>query len=52
MSEHSPYTCQDFRLEMIILGLHRRLQDQSLSQEEREKILARIQELEEEAGMD
>mgnify|MGYP001117807413 CR=1 FL=1 len=52
MSGQSTYTCQDFRLEMIILGLRRRLQDPTLSREEREEILARIRQLEAEAGMD
>ena len=51
MSEH-PYTCQDFRQEMIILGLRRRLQDSSLSEQERQAILERLQDLEAEAGMD
>jgi hypothetical protein len=37
---------------MIILGLHRRLENTALSQEERKEILERIEELEAEAGMD
>lgn len=46
------YSCQDFRIEMVILGLYRRLQDPALSKEEKEQILARLRELEAEAGMD
>jgi hypothetical protein len=37
---------------MVILGLYRRLQDPALSKEEKEQILARLRELEAEAGMD
>ncbi len=46
------YSCQDFRTEMVILGLRRRLQNPALSKEEREQILSRLRELEAEAGMD
>ena len=48
----SNYTCQDFRMEMTILGLRRRLQDPHLSPEERREILDRLRRLEAEAGMD
>lgn len=52
MAKQRTYTCQDFRTEMIILGLRRRLQDPELSREEKEKIAIRLRNLEEEAGMD
>lgn len=50
--EKTPYTCQDFRMEMTILGLRRRLHQPNLSPEERKEILDRLRMLEAEAGMD
>ena len=52
MTQHGRYTCQDFRVEMIILGLRRRLQDPELSREEKAEMTDRLQRLEAEAGMD
>ncbi|MFW5970839.1 MAG: hypothetical protein ACOCQT_01945 [Desulfovermiculus sp.] len=46
------YSCRDFRIEMVILGLRRRLQSPALSKKEREEILARLRELEAKAGLD
>ncbi len=50
--ESTTYTCQDFRMEMIILGLRRRLHEPDVSPEERKEILDRLRTLETEAGMD
>ena len=50
--EKTQYTCQDFRMEMTILGLRRRLHQPNLSPEERQEILDRLRMLEAEAGMD
>lgn len=50
--ETTTYTCQDFRMEMTILGLRRRLQEPDISPEERKEILDRLRTLEAEAGMD
>jgi hypothetical protein len=38
--------CSDYRLEMILLGLRRRLKDESLAGDEKEKLLAEIQKIE------
>ncbi len=48
----SKYTCQDYRAEMILAGLRRRLNDQSLAREEKEAILLEIERLEKEMGLD
>ena len=45
------YTCQDYRLEMILLGLQRRLKDPDLTEEEKKKIRSEIRKLEEQVGM-
>ena len=46
------YTCTDYREEMMLLGLRKRLRDEQLSESEREKILQEIRYLETEMGMD
>ena len=46
------YTCVDYRMEMILLGLKRRLQNESLSEEEKEDIRLQIQKLEATLGLD
>lgn len=46
-----PYTCSDYRQEMILAGLRRRLADPSLSEEEKASLLRQIRRLEEEMGM-
>lgn len=40
------YTCTDYRTEMILLGLKRRLELADLSAEEKEDILKQIKKLE------
>lgn len=48
MGKNSSYTCQDYRQEMILLGLQRRLSDPDLSDEERRTVIDEIQRLEQE----
>lgn len=45
------YTCNEYREEMILAALQRRLQQTDLSEEERAKLLREIAELEERMGM-
>ena len=40
------YTCNDYREEMILLGLKRRLYKQDLSEEERKEIQREIERIE------
>jgi hypothetical protein len=42
------YTCTDYRLEMILLGLHRKLNDPCLDPEEKDSIRQEILRIEEE----
>jgi len=51
MPNTPPYTCADYREEMILLGLRRRLEDPGISEEEKPAIQARIQELEKSLDM-
>jgi hypothetical protein len=46
------YTCTDYRTEMILLGLKRRLELEDLSAEEKEEILKQIKEIEAAMGLD
>ena len=46
------YTCADYRVEMILLNLKRRLQDQGISEEEREHILMQIKKIEGKMGLE
>ena len=45
------YTCVDYRSEMKLLGLKRRLEEENLSEEERVQIVQEIKELEKEMDM-
>lgn len=40
------YTCQDYRTEMILLGLRLQLNQKDLEEEERKKIVLQIKKLE------
>jgi hypothetical protein len=40
------YTCSDYRLEMMLLGLRRRLHEEDLSEEEKDRLLNEIQKIE------
>ncbi len=45
------YTCNDYRAEMILLGLRRRLASPDLGEAEREAVHAEIRKLENEMGL-
>jgi hypothetical protein len=47
----SRYTCHEYREEMLLLGLRRRLADDSLSSAEKEALQKAIAELEKQMGM-
>ena len=40
------YTCSDYRLEMMLLGLRRRLHEEELPEEEKDRLLNEIQKIE------
>jgi hypothetical protein len=52
MNSPGKYTCSEYREEMILLGLKRRLTEPDLSEAERQRLLDRINALEQEMGMD
>ncbi len=45
------YTCNDYRQEMVLLGLKRRLEDPDIDDEERRELEGQIRELEEQMGI-
>jgi hypothetical protein len=45
------YTCTEYREEMILLGLQKRLADPDLSEDEKEVILKEIAEVEKQMGL-
>jgi hypothetical protein len=51
MTKSPDHTCADYREEMILLGLRRRVEDPDISKEEKTAILSRIQELEKSLDM-
>ena len=52
MRKPKKYTCADYRKEMILLGLRRRLHDKDITAEERDRIMTEIRELESDMGME
>jgi len=46
------YTCNEYRAEMILLGLQKKLNQKNLTKEEQRKIKEEIQNLESAMGMD
>ena len=48
----SNYTCNDYREEMILLGLQRQLAKPGLTPEERERLLKEIARVEKQMGLD
>lgn len=46
------YTCQDYRAEMTLLGLKRRLTDKTLAKEEKAALIAEIKKMEKDMGLD
>jgi len=51
MAETSNYTCNDYRLEMILLSLRRRLSKEDMSESEKDSIRKEIRRIEAEMGM-
>ena len=49
---HQKYTCNEYREEMILLGLQRRLAVKNLSTEEKDKLLVQIKKIEKQMGID
>jgi len=49
---HGPYTCNDYREEMILLGLQKRLSASGLTPEEKESLLEEIARVEKQMGID
>jgi hypothetical protein len=45
------YTCSDYRLEMILLGIRRRLYEEDLLEDEKERLLKEIKKIEAEMEM-
>jgi hypothetical protein len=52
MNSAGKYTCSEYRQEMVLLGLKRRLEDPGLPESERMHITEKIRELEQQMGMD
>ena len=48
----SPYTCNEYREEMILLGLQRRLSSPNLPEREKEELLKEIARVEKQMGID
>ena len=46
------YTCADYRSEMILAGLRKRLGDSTLSEEEKKEVKKQIEALEKEMGLE
>jgi len=46
------YTCNEYREEMILLGLQKRLSSKGLSPEEKESLLKEIAKVERQMGID
>ena len=46
------YTCADYRIEMILLNLKRRLRHEGLSEEEKDDILLKIKKIEAKMGLE
>ncbi|UCH07382.1 MAG: hypothetical protein JSV55_15160 [Deltaproteobacteria bacterium] len=46
MKNDSKYTCVDYREEMTILGLKRRLREENISEEEKQAIILEMKRLE------
>jgi len=47
-----PYTCADYREEMILLGLKRCLRQEDLSEEEKSAILYQIRKIEKDMALE
>ncbi|HMA67138.1 MAG TPA: hypothetical protein VKO20_04905 [Desulfosalsimonadaceae bacterium] len=51
MAEESRYTCRDYRMEMILLALQKKLENEDLQEAEKESIRAEIRRVEHQMGM-
>jgi hypothetical protein len=51
LSESNKYTCHEYREEMQLLGLQKRLHDKDISEEERQDLKEKIKDLEASMGM-
>ena len=51
MSANNKYTCSEYREEMLLLGLQKRLHAEDISEEERTCLKERIKDLEASMGM-
>lgn len=49
--QDAQYTCMDYRQEMILMALKRKLEQQDLSEDEKRVLREQIQELESALGM-
>ena len=52
MNYPGKYTCAEYREEMLLLGLKRRLETPDLSESEKRRLTEEIRELEKKMGMD
>ena len=52
LKQERQYGCMDYRQEMVLLGLKRKLQNEKLSDAERKEVLVQIQKLESAMDMD
>jgi hypothetical protein len=52
LANSSKYTCNEYREEMILLGLQKRLASEDLTSKERENLLREIAEVEKQMGID
>ena len=52
MKPTGKYTCQEYREEMLLLGLKRQVEDPALPETEKQRLGEQIRELEKKMGMD
>lgn len=52
MKPNTRYTCTEYRQEMMLLGLRRRLEEPDLDEVEKRRISEKVRELELQMGMD
>ncbi len=51
-SFNNKYTCNEYREEMILLGLKKKLSSSDLTKEEKEKLILEIKEIEKQMDME
>jgi hypothetical protein len=52
MTAQGKYTCNEYRQEMMLLGLKRRLEDPEMSEAEKKRLYEKVCQLERQMGMD